>query len=131
MDGNVTTFAGSHSVSPGLSDGRGTNAVFTYPSRMCFDASGNLMVVDMLCHAVRKITMDGDVTILAGDGTNGYIDGLGTEARFKYPIGIALHPSGDLIVADSANGAIRKISTAGNVVTIAGRTVLSRGMLTM
>ncbi len=70
-------------------------------------------------HRIRTVSPRGDVSTLAG-GIRGFADGTGAAARFDTPSGIALHPGGDLIVADTANNAIRRVSPTGDVTTLAG-----------
>ena len=52
----------------------------------------------------------------------GYVDGIGTAARFSAPRSIAFGPNGDLFVADSANHVIRRVTPQGLVSTFAGNT---------
>ena len=55
----------------------------------------------------------GEVTTLAGNGTDGFLDGNATAARFNYPYGIDIDPSGTYaVVADESNHRIRKIVLA-------------------
>jgi hypothetical protein len=68
--------------------------------------------------AIRKISSNGVVTTLAGNGNPGFVNGLGTNATFNRPLGVAVDVGGNVYVAD--NCAIRKISSNGLVTTLAG-----------
>ena len=70
-------------------------------------ADGNLTLPLLGNNAIRRIDTRSNVTTLAG-GTYGSLDGMGTNARFGAPAGIAVDPSGNLYVADYFNNAIRK-----------------------
>ncbi len=85
-------------------------ATFNYPVGVAFDTNGNLFVADRLNNKIRKITPDGNVTTLAGNGAVGSTDGIRTSASFYYPFGIAISPDGYIYVADSGNNKIRRIS---------------------
>ena len=116
--GVVTTFAGSGSYGP--TDGIGTDASFSYPSSVVVDAAGNVYVADSENHKIRKITAAGEVSTWAGNGSVGSTDGIGTNARFYFPSGIAVDAAGNVYVADGFNHKIRKISPTGFVTTLAG-----------
>jgi sugar lactone lactonase YvrE len=119
-DGIVSTFVGSPGVS-GSADGNGTNAFFNAPQGVAVDNSGNVYVADTGNFTIRKITTNGVVTTLAGlAGNAGSSDGLGTNAEFYEPEGIAVDSSSNVFVADTWNHTIREISPSGMVVTIAG-----------
>jgi sugar lactone lactonase YvrE len=120
-DGIVSTLAGLGGVS-GSSDGTGTDARFYYPQGVALDSLGNVYVAESGNSTIRKITAAGVVSTIAGKpGSNGFADGVGTEARFSGPQGIAADAFGNLYVADGDNNAIRKITPAGVVSTLAGR----------
>src|SRR5215207_3665427 len=117
-DGNVTTFAGG---SEGFADGAGATASFNTPSGLAFGPDDDLFVADTGNNRIRKITPEGYVSTIAGDGNAGYVDGPGSQAQFNGPIGIAVAASGNIYVADSYNDRIRMITTDGQVSTVAGK----------
>lgn len=117
--GEVTTVAGSAGAW-GTADGTGAAARFYSPIGLAFDPAGNLLVGDSSNHTIRKMSPAGEVTTLAGlAGTSGSADGTGSAARFFYPYGVAVDSAGDVWVADSSNGAVRKVSPEGVVTTLA------------
>ena len=122
-DGAVTTLAGgapSRDGYNGSADGTGTAAQFYKPEALAMDNTGNIFVADAGNHTIRKITPTGMVTTLAGTaGVYGSADG-GAEARFRVPLGIAVDNTGNILVADTGNNTIRKISPQGVVSTLAG-----------
>jgi sugar lactone lactonase YvrE len=103
--GAVTTFAGNGTASS--SDGTGTAATFIEPYGITSDSAGNLYVTESGRAVVRMITPGGVVTTLAGNGTSGQTDGVGTAADFSDPLGIATVLN-DLVVASTT--IVRKIS---------------------
>ena len=118
--GAVTTYAGAASQF-GSADGSAASARFALPFGIAIDAAGNLFVTDSLNHTIRKITSTGVVSTLAGTaGQSGFADGTGAAARFNSPWGITVDRSGNVFVGDSQNNAVRRISPAGVVTTLAG-----------
>jgi len=120
--GAVTVFAGSPTGLTGNTDGVGTNARFNLAFSLAIDPSNsNLMYVTDGNNTIRKITLnDATVTTYAGTGSAGNADGPVAAATFNQPTGIAVDLSGNVYVADSANGLIRKITAStGQVTTVA------------
>lgn len=116
-DGQVATFAGSGA---GFADGPAAAAAFDTPSALAIDLLGNLYVADTGNNAIRKVAPDGSVSTLAGGGEAGYRDGVGRDARFDGPVGIAVDRAGVVYVADTYNDRIRRIAADGTVTTVAG-----------
>ena len=118
--GIVTTLAGAPGMN-GSADGSGAAAQFSNPYGIAADTAGNLYVADTINQTIRKITLTGVVTTLAGTaGVTGSADGTGLAAQFRYPQGIAADTAGNLYVVDTNNSTIRKITPAGSVTTLAG-----------
>jgi sugar lactone lactonase YvrE len=114
----VTTLAGSDNE--GDDDGLGAGAGFYQPNGVAVDAQGNLIVADMLNNKIRKITPEGLVNTVAGNGNSGSTDGAATTASFWNPSGVAIDSVGNIYVADDLNHKIRKINSEGMVSTYAG-----------
>ncbi len=119
-DGAVTVLAGQPGT-PGDADGPAALARFNYPWALAFDSAGNLFVADAGNFVIRKITPAGNVSTVAGlAGQSGDADGVGGDARFGAPGGIAVDPNGNIFVGDTPNHTLRKISPGGVVSTIGG-----------
>ena len=119
--GQVTTLAGLAGFS-GSTDGTNSKARFNRPAAIAADPSTNLYVADSFNHTIREITPDGTVTTIAGlPGVWG--NQSNNAARFYLPQGICITPNGDLLIADSGNQSLRKLSLLGTnwaVTTVAG-----------
>jgi sugar lactone lactonase YvrE len=105
-DGTTTTFAGKSK--PGFADGPAASATFYGPDSLAIDAVGNIYVGDYYNHAIRRVAPDGTTTTLAGNGTLGYAEGVGCDARLSYPSGVAVFGK-QLFIADTGNNRVRKL----------------------
>jgi sugar lactone lactonase YvrE len=114
--GAVSTFAGAFGISGG-DDGQGAEARFTLPLDVLLDNDGNLVVSS---YAVRRITMDGVVTTIAGSEFGLGPDGKRSGARFGSTLEMATDQDGNVYVSDTEYHTIRKVSPSGEVTTIAG-----------
>jgi DNA-binding beta-propeller fold protein YncE len=92
----VTTVAGTGT--PGLMDGPMSVAQFNHPCGVAIDLAGNIYVTDRDNHRICKITPQGTVVTMAGNGTAGCSDGFGVHARFNTPCGIAVDKNGTLFI---------------------------------
>lgn len=103
-------------------DGPGKQARFLFLRAIAVDAKGIVYAADQNSHTIRKIMPNGEVTTLAGAaGVWGAADGIGSAARFHSPQGLAVDNAGVVYVSDTGNHAIRRITPAGVVSTIAGK----------
>jgi hypothetical protein len=127
--GKLSNLAGSLPWSyQNAKDGLGAAAAFAGISAMSVDKNGNLFVCD--AGAIRKISPIGEVTTIAGKlgwggDSEGYVDGLGTVARFSDLTGIAVDEAGVVYVMDSNNFVIRKIQPNGTTSTFVGNAKIS------
>jgi len=120
--GVVTTLAGTAGVT-GSADGTGAAASFGAPVSIAVDNQGNILVGDAGYNNIRKITAAGVVTTVAGGSVApvvGSQDGLGSNASFNSPQGVATDGLGNVYVADNGNLTIRKITAGGLTSTFAG-----------
>jgi uncharacterized protein (TIGR03437 family) len=109
--GNISTVVG----------GAATYTQLNHPDGLAVDAAGNIYIADTVGRRLLKFS-NGTVTVLAGDGNIGFggDNGPATKASLYDPMGVAVDAAGNVYIADTFNGRIRKISTNGNIATIAG-----------
>ena len=115
----ITPLAGSGV--PGFLDGRGAGARFNDPYGLAVLPDGNVLIAEAMNHVIRKVTLDGEVSVFAGDGKPGMKDDRDKlKARFDGPIDVAVDVAGNVFVSDGGNHRIRRISSDGVVETVAG-----------
>jgi sugar lactone lactonase YvrE len=113
--GHASTVAGDGTA--GYADGPANQARFNGPIGVAVDARGNIYVADSYNDRIRLITPDGQVSTVAGKGAPGYADGDRNTALFDTPSGIVVANDNSLIIADTGNDRLRRISPDGNVTT--------------
>ncbi len=110
--GVVTTLAGCATCAPGALDGTGTNTLFWTARDVAVDTAGNLYVADAANHLVRKVTFNGTswiVTTLGGvAGQASGKDGVGSDARFNQPSGVAVDNAGNVYVVNAGENNVVK-----------------------
>ncbi len=125
-NGIITTVAGNGDWDYSGGDGDGgaaTNTGLAYPEGVAVDSFGNLFIAEESQHRIRKVDTNGIITTVAGSGCGGCFGGDGgpaTNACLSYPQGVAVDGFGNLFIADSYNGRIRKVDTDGIITTVAG-----------
>ncbi|HKE02474.1 MAG TPA: hypothetical protein VKE91_00340, partial [Blastocatellia bacterium] len=130
-NGRVRTIAGGDG--PGFRDGLGAEARFDTPCGIAVGADGSLLVADTGNHRIRRVTLDGAVTTIAGTGEPEDRDGPPAEAAFYEPMGIAVRRDGMVFVAGAAQSNVRMLDLGvrqnGQVVTTLAGGGSPRGLL--
>ena len=126
--GIITTFAGSGAISQDSSPGTfndggpAVQGLLHLPMGVAVDKNGNVFIADTADNLIREVTTDGNITTVAGDGyPSWYGDtGLAAHAELRSPEDVAVDSSGNIYIADTGNGYIRKITTDGIIDKFAG-----------
>lgn len=121
--GDITSIVG---MGPAFSGDGGSAIVarLSHPERVALDSVGNLYIADRGNHQVRKVDTAGNITTLAGSGSQGFCGdgGPAVDACLNTPTGVAVNDAGEVLyIADSANRRVRAVDlTTGIISTAAG-----------
>lgn len=90
------------------------------------DHAGNIYLTDSGDNRIRKVDSAGNISTFAGAGSLGASGfsgdgGPAVDAKLSVPSGVALDSAGNLYIADTGNGRIRKVDKNGIITTVAGR----------
>src|ERR1017187_8541525 len=116
----VVDVAGSEGV--GGDGGAATAAQLNFPTGVAADAAGNVFIADTFNNRIRKVSVNGIITTVAGSGVRGFggDGGPATAAQLNYPQAVAVDAAGSLFIADTGNMVVRKVSASGILATVAG-----------
>ena len=134
--GTITTAAGngfplfSGDGGPAKSAGFALVGTATHQG-VAVDKAGNFYFVDAADNRIRKVDTIGIITTFAGSGSLGNSGfsgdgGPAVNAQLSVPSGVALDGAGNLYIADTGNGRVRKVDTSGIITTVAGRAEMGR-----
>ncbi|MEZ4364920.1 MAG: hypothetical protein R2939_01370 [Kofleriaceae bacterium] len=122
--GIITTVAGTGVAGFGGDGGAATSARLSQPAGIEVDGTGNLFIADSDNHRIRRVAAStGIITTVAGTGVEGYLGdgGAATSARLARPRGVTIDAAGNLLIADTNNGRVRRVSIGtGAITTVAG-----------
>ena len=108
--GGSIPWAGNGESGTSGDGGPATQARLTLPAGLATDARGNLFISE-LSHAVRIVNDDGIIDTVAGSHEMGFSGdgGPATLARLNAPVGLAVDPAGNLLIADFGNDRVRVV----------------------
>jgi sugar lactone lactonase YvrE len=119
--GKITTIAGMGAFGQSGDGGPATSATIGLVQGLALDKVGNLYLVDVYNHCVRKVLANGNISTIAGGGFGTAADGeLAINAHLRFPQGIAADAQGTIYVADSENHRVWMIGTDGIMHVFAG-----------
>ena len=120
--GTISTLAGTGAAGNTGDGGAATNAQLQYPTAVTRDRAGNLYLADRDNHRVRKVDANGVISAFAGTGVAGHTGdgGPATDARLRFPSGLAVDSLGNVYIADRDNHRVRKVDANGLISTLAG-----------
>jgi DNA-binding CsgD family transcriptional regulator/sugar lactone lactonase YvrE len=121
-NGALSIVAGTGRAGFSGDNGPAIAAELSAPEGLAFDQQGNLYIADAGNDRVRKVTPDGNITTVAGNGQAGPggDGGPALNAELFIPTGLAVDAHGILYIADSANNKVRQVDLYGNISTLAG-----------
>ena len=122
-DGVITRVAGMGTAGGAGDGGPATDAQLNGPIGVAVTADGGFLIADQNNAVVRKVSVDGVISRVAGTtGTSGSAgdDGPATDAQLDTPTGVAATADGGFLIADFANNRVRKVSAGGVITRVAG-----------
>ncbi|OGP11992.1 MAG: hypothetical protein A3G39_07000 [Deltaproteobacteria bacterium RIFCSPLOWO2_12_FULL_43_16] len=126
INGIITTVAGNGTYGFSGDGGPATSARLYYPSDVAVDSQGNLFIADYGNNRIRKVSLDGIMTTVAGNGGSGFSgDGGSAISAQVNPVDVAVDTQGNLYIADWNNNRIRKVDADGIITTVVGDETLT------
>ena len=123
--GSITTVAGNGTFGYGGDGGLAVNAAISYPTGIDVDDNGNLYIADQYNYRIRKVTPQGIIDTVAGNGTFDPSAPPGdgsqaTQVQLGVPTDVVVAPDGSLYIAEFGSHRVRKVRSNGIIITLAG-----------
>jgi uncharacterized protein (TIGR03437 family) len=120
--GVITTFAGTGEEGYSGDGGLAARARLRAPSSLAIDRRGYLYIADPASHVVRVVDVTGQIATAAGTGVAGFSGdgGQAALAQLDSPWAVAADAFGNIVIADTKNDRVRRITSDGRIMTIAG-----------
>ena len=127
--GVISTVAGTGAAGFSGDGGAATAATLNAPVAIAVLSDGSFLIADSANNRIRKVSAGGIISTVAGTGAAGFSgdSGAATAALLDSPVSVAALSDGGFLIADSANGRIRKVSAGGVITTVAGTGIAAFG----
>ena len=121
-DGSMHTVAGTGAPGYSGDGGPATSAELDNPAGLAVEPDGSLLIADSNNNRIRRVAPDGTISTFAGTGAAGFSgDGAqATAAQLAGPDDVTVAIDGSVLIADTDNQRIRRVTDDGDIATIAG-----------
>ena len=121
-DGTITTFAGTGKAGYSGDGGPANQAKLNFPQGIAFDSKGDLLIADRENNRLRMVTPDGNITTIAGNGTNTSSGngGPAIAAGLNNPFVVGADSTGNVFLIETGGATVREISSDGTISLAAG-----------
>jgi NHL repeat len=122
LDGTISTAAGTGTAGFLGDGGPATGAEIDAPRGVTALPDGGFLIPDTDNQRIRRVSPDGQITTLAGNGTRGFAGdgGPAGSAELASPFGVVPTSDGGMLIADTGNDRVRRVSPGGTITTVAG-----------
>lgn len=121
-DGRIATVAGTGHAGAAGDGGLSTAAQLNAPAGLAIDSNGSLLVADAGNNKIRRISVTGTITTVAGTGggRSAGDGGPATNAQLNLPVDVVAGPRGGFFVAEQGGNRIRRVDANGTITRLAG-----------
>ena len=107
INGTVSTLTGSGV--DGFVNGPKNLARMGFVTSVAVDPQGNIFMADATNNTLRRISADGTMSTFSANPALGFADGRISDAKFNFPVDLAIDKNGNIFICDRRNQRIRLI----------------------